>query len=172
MSVFLFMLIVFVEKPLFSNAIGFGIFERPKSQVVEHRFHTLAMSSADIATYSRKKSGTFEEVWPLSSRVLRGASQRFVMVVHPVVELNAVDMTAIHKVDILLDRLVFAIRRQEAIAGEFCPIGRDIHSDTAVSILFTASFLVDFHQITSVVIGRGYPLPRGAGKRFFFNDFA
>ena len=103
------------------------------------------MSSTDIATYSRKKSGAFEEVRPLISRVLRGASQWFVVVVHPVVELNTIDVTAIHKVDILFDRFVFAVRGQEAVAREFCPIGRDIHSDTAVSILFTASFLVDFH---------------------------
>ena len=130
------------------------------------------MSSTDIAAYSRKKSGAFEKVRPLISRVLRGTGQRFVMVVHPVVELNTIDVTAIHKVDILLDRLVFAVRGQEAVAREFCPIGRDIHSDTAVSILFTACFLVYFHQITSIVICRGYPLPRGAGKRFFFNNFS
>ena len=171
MSVFLFVLIVFVEKPFFGNSIGFGIFECSKSQIVEHRFHTLAMSSADIATYSRKKSGTFEEVRPLIRRVLRGTSQWFVVVVHPIVELDAIDMAPVHKVDILLDRLVFAVRGQEAVAGKFCPIGRDIHSDTAVSILFAACFLVDFHQITSIVIGRGYPLPRGGGKRFFFNHF-
>ena len=96
------------------------------------------------------------------------------MVVHPVIELNAIDAVAGEQLNLRLDlRLAhLPVGGEEAVAGKATPVGGDIDSHRLQQLFTAPRRGEEGCHVSPEIIGRRTPLPLGTANRLLFQEGA
>ena len=83
---------IFVEVPRRAHAILLGPFQNAIAKVVKHGRHITPVGLFNVSFHNIQLAVVADDTGPLGVRMIRGTGQRMMVVVHPVIILQSVDV--------------------------------------------------------------------------------